>query len=90
VRDSDATLILHAGKTGPGSALTVRLAGRLARAYLLVDIRDPSARREVRTWIEGQKIARLNVAGPRESGSPGLQSAVKAFLVTVLGGIVTR
>jgi len=90
VRDSDATLILHAGKTGPGTALTVRLAGRLSRAYLVVDVREPEAKRTVKAWIEGQKIGRLNVAGPRESGSPGLQDAVKRFLVSVLGGIVTR
>jgi hypothetical protein len=90
VRDSDATLILHSGRTGPGTMLTVRTAGRLSRAYLVVDVREPASVRMVKAWIDGQKIGRLNVAGPRESGSPGLQDAVRIFLTDVLRGMTTR
>jgi hypothetical protein len=79
VRDSDGTVILHHGKVDRGTALTERLARRQGRPVLLLDVRTapPS---DLAAWIEKEKIARLNVAGPRESRAPGLQAAVVRFL----------
>ena len=79
VRDSDGTAILHQGRLDRGTALTERLARRQGRPVLLLDVR--SARpAELAAWIQKEGIARLNVAGPRESRAPGLQAAVTAFL----------
>jgi hypothetical protein len=39
---------------------------------------------ELAAWIEKGQIARLNVAGPRESRAAGLQARVTAFLRDVL------
>jgi len=79
VRDSDGTVILHQGRVDRGTALTERLARSQGRPVLLLDVR--SARpAELAAWIEKERIARLNVAGPRESRAPGLQALVTRFL----------
>jgi hypothetical protein len=89
VRDSDGTVILHQGRVDRGTALTERLARRQGRPVLLLDVR--SARpAELAVWIEKERIARLNVAGPRESRAPGLQAAVASFLREVLGLVTAR
>jgi hypothetical protein len=79
VRDADGTVILHRGRADRGTALTERLARRARKPVLLLDVRtaEPSA---LAAWIGQEGIERLNVAGPRESRAPGLQSAVAAFL----------
>ena len=84
MRDSDGTVILHQGRVDRGTALTERVARRQGRPVLFVDVRTARPP-ELAAWIESAKIARLNVAGPRESRSPGLQAAVTAFLREVLG-----
>jgi len=84
VRDSDGTVILHQGRVDRGTALTERVARRQGRPVLLLDVRTAPPV-ELATWIEGERIRRLNVAGPRESRAPGLQAAVTAFLREVLG-----
>jgi len=83
VRDSDGTLILHAGRVDRGTALTVRLAERYRRPLL---VREAARTRpeEIRAWLAAHAIRRLNVAGPRESRSPGLQAAVETLLRAAL------
>jgi hypothetical protein len=79
VRDSDGTVILHQGRVDRGTALTERLARRQGRPVLLLDV--TSARpAELVAWVEKERIARLNVAGPRESRAPGFQALVTRFL----------
>jgi len=79
VRDSDGTAILHRGAVDQGTALTERLARQRGRPVLLLDLRTarPS---ELAAWMAAHHIRRLNVAGPRESRAPGLQTAVTAFV----------
>ncbi len=83
VLDSDATLILCRGRPAGGTDLTLRLAQQHGRPYLVVDLdraADPAA---VRRWLEEQQIETLNVAGPRESQSPGIGSLTREFLIHV-------
>ena len=89
VRDSDGTVILHHGKVDRGTALTERLCRRQRRPVLLLDVRTarPS---DLAAWIGEQEIARLNVAGPRESRAPGLQAAVAAFLRATFALVTAR
>lgn len=83
VRDSDGTVILHRGRVDRGTALTERLARRQGRPALMLDLR--TARPEdLSSWMEEKAIRRLNVAGPRESRSPGLQAEATAFLRAAL------
>lgn len=89
VRDSDATLIITAKlPLSRGTLLTRRTAENLLKPNFVACIGAPNALEETRRWLESfQQISRpfvLNVAGPRESGSPGIQELGKAFLVELL------
>ncbi|MEO0248919.1 MAG: putative molybdenum carrier protein [candidate division WOR-3 bacterium] len=80
VRDSEGTLILKAGELKGGTALTVKLARGMKKPLLLIDLElnpDPA---RVRRWIHANNICVLNVAGPRESGSPGIHDLALGFL----------
>jgi hypothetical protein len=88
VRDSDATLVLARAPLRGGTLLTRRLARRLGKPVLVV---DPSARgaggvAEVARWIEEHRVRVLNVAGPRESGCPGIHAEATRFLRALLSG----
>jgi hypothetical protein len=83
VLDSDATLILYRGTFGGGTELTLRLARRHGRPHRLVDLDAPTDPAEIRRWLDECRIETLNVAGPRESISPGIASSAKEFLIRV-------
>ena len=76
VRDSDATLILVDGRASgasPGTAATLEAARRLGRPCRVVDVGDARAPERVREFLERLPAGgTLNVAGPRESESPGI------------------
>jgi hypothetical protein len=80
VRDSDGTLILTRGESDRGTVLTVRLAVEKRKPYLVVDLLAPWDVEAVREWIEQNGIVTLNVAGPRESSSPGIGDEARRFL----------
>jgi len=86
-RDSDGTLIIVEGETVGGTTLTVEMAVRYKKPYLILDLLKPQegARAAVRDWIVQQRIRVLNVAGPRESTTPGINAKTKALLRRVLG-----
>ena len=84
VRDSDGTLIFHRGSLSGGTALTLRLARRYERPVLTVDLDDDPKPVVVADWIDRTAIEVLNIAGPRESGSPGIHEAACRFLRKVL------
>ena len=84
VRDADATLILTRGHSSGGTALTIEFACQLRRPHLVVDLAadaDPAA---ARTWLAALQVRVLNVAGPRESGCPGIFEEARAFLDAML------
>jgi hypothetical protein len=87
VRDSDATLVLVRGPLAGGTKLTVEYAARTGRSCRVVDLdaADPGAEAEATArWVAAQEIAVLNVAGPRESGSPGIGAAARGFMDAVI------
>lgn len=84
VRDSDATLALARGVPSGGTAFTVRLAERYGRPCLVLDLErapDPAA---IGSWARRHGVRILNVAGPRESSSPGIYAAAGRFLEAAL------
>jgi hypothetical protein len=87
VRDSDGTLILARGALSGGSAYTAACAKRLQRPCLVLDPTDGQAAAALRQWVQEHRIRILNVAGPRESQSPGIGVQAAAFLRTVLGDV---
>lgn len=94
VRDSDATLILVRGRPPDdmenGTALTLRWAESLSKPTLVVDLDQSADAHGVADWLAGYGVRVLNVAGPRESSSPGIHDAALEFLSTLLGFIGPR
>jgi hypothetical protein len=84
VRDSDATLVLARGPLRGGTAYTLSCARREGRPHLVVDLGADPDPAPVRLWIDEQRVRVLNVAGPRESQSPGIGAHARAFLMEVL------
>jgi hypothetical protein len=83
VRDSDATLVLAAGRS-PGTERTLAAAGATARPVRVVELFGTEATAEVRAWLAAVRPRVLNVAGPRESEAPGAYAAARALLDGVL------
>jgi len=88
VRDSDGTLILTRGRADRGTALTVRLAQRMGKPCLVVDLQGEADAEDVRQWALAHKIRILNVAGPRESSAPGIHTQARCFLHALLDDLV--
>jgi hypothetical protein len=86
-RDSDGTLIILEGEPVGGTSLTVDMAVKYKKPYLVVDVlRDQrDVRATVRGWIAKNGIKVLNVAGPRESTTPGINLKTKGLLRRVFG-----
>ena len=86
VRDSNATLILAHRPLSGGTAYTERCAQDVERPCLVVapDAGDAAAVARVRAWLAENEVEVLNVAGPRESGAPGIHAAATAFLRALL------
>jgi hypothetical protein len=80
VRDSDGTLVLVRGRPSGGTAFTITVARRLGRPLLVLDLADDPPPEDARRWLEGEGIAVLNVAGPRESQRPGIGGESRGFL----------
>ncbi|HLU66284.1 MAG TPA: putative molybdenum carrier protein [Kofleriaceae bacterium] len=88
VVESDGTLLVTRGTPTGGSALTASLARARGRPLLHIDLSrragtDEHAR-ALREWIAARGIRTLNVAGPRESGCPGIAQDVRTLLVAAL------
>ena len=77
--DSSATLILHEGKIRGGTRLTRRLCKKLEKPFFTVKI-SLNEVASVRRWLDLQAPETLNIAGPRESSSPGIYSRSLVFL----------
>jgi hypothetical protein len=85
VLDSDATLILYRGRLYGGTELTRRLAVKHGKPLRLVNLDKDFDAVDVLQWIQEQSIHILNVAGPRESSSPGIGSLTYQCLIRLFG-----
>ena len=85
VRDSDGTLVLLLGGVRGGTALTLAAAEKQGRPMLVFDLEEPFDGGAFREWLEAHRVARLNVAGPRESQRPGVYVQAAEALRLLLG-----
>ena len=87
VRDADATLILTFGVLDGGSELTAKVAARLGKPCVVVSLRGYPEMAPIRElfYLRAGGIV-LNVAGPRESRSPGIYGRSYAFLAALFRG----
>lgn len=84
VIDSDGTLIVHCGKLTGGTLLTRRLASAHRRPHWEFDLDGRLMPATILSWLTNERIAVLNVAGPRESTRPGIQARVYTLPKTLL------
>lgn len=84
VRDSDGTLVLTLGEPTGGTALTLDYADQLRRPSLLIDLSLEAGVSRARAWIDAERIHTLNIAGPRESGRPGIYAKARGYLDKLL------
>jgi hypothetical protein len=73
VRDSDATLCLCFARRDRGTALTARVARKLRRPLLVLELEsvgEAAAIVQLRRWLRAVRPSVLNVAGPRASTEP--------------------
>ena len=82
VVDSDATLILYEQRLSGGTMLTRRIASELGKPFLCIRIHQ-DVEAEITSWLIETKPASLNIAGPRESSSPGIESRAMEMLMRV-------
>lgn len=102
VRDSDATLVLLAADidaAGPGTRLTIKAAEAAGRPLFVARLEageaapgclDPGCLDDVAGWIGAHRISVLNIAGPRESGCPGIYEAAYRFVSRLLTAFGAR
>jgi hypothetical protein len=87
VRDSDATALFTHGPPTGGSALTLAIARRDGRPILHVDLAhldEAAAATALADWLRHTCPSVLNVAGSRESASPGMQATVARIVRAAL------
>ncbi len=87
VMDSDGTLIISHGELREGSDYTRMMAAKHGKPWIHIDADEQSidaAVGMIRTWISGNDIERLNVAGPPASKDPHIFTTTKTILKAVL------
>ena len=87
VLDADATIIFTSGWLGAGVLLTMKKAIQHGKPYLHIDFQDYSeaeAADVIRTWLRESRSPVINIAGTRESKSPGMHDKVFRVLVCAL------
>ena len=87
VEDSDGTLVLSSGSPRGGTALTIKLARRLNKPCLVIDLSEDADPRKIRDWVKGNRIQVLNVAGPSEGEAPGIHEKTSSFLREALAPV---
>jgi hypothetical protein len=70
--------------------LTLHCADTLSKPTLVVDLDQPWDAEGVADWLAGSGVRVLNVAGSRESTSPGIYALAMEFLIPLLDIIGPR
>ena len=96
VRDSDATLVIAPSSTdgvavSPGTALTLELAARYGKPSMVISEGSAEEVTKVMDWLakQGRGLV-LNVAGPRESESPGTYRLAFDVVSALLSKVSSR
>lgn len=80
---TDGTLILYVHKMDQGTELTYNLAKKYNIPLLVLDLNEESYFNSLKNWINYNNLCSINIAGPRESNSPGIYNNAKRFLDSV-------
>jgi predicted Rossmann-fold nucleotide-binding protein len=90
VIESDGTLILNMGTLSHGTLLTAEYAEKHGKPCLTLEMDDTPTTAIVTEWLNRNDIAILNVAGPRESKSPGIYQRAFRYLGEVFSLLVGK
>lgn len=95
IRDSDGTLIFVPmiplpSAINDGTRLTIDEAKAKEKPYLIINLSKEWDANSVVQWIDENNIQTLNVAGPRESRSPGIYNSSLKFLEKTLPLLVSN
>ncbi|HYA86788.1 MAG TPA: putative molybdenum carrier protein [Nitrospirota bacterium] len=85
-QDADTTLVITDGALSGGTRATIEFAKKMGKNYLWINLKEVTreeAIAKIIEWLNKQKPIVLNVAGPRESGAPGIYSKVHGILMAV-------
>lgn len=88
VADADATLVLTTGRPTEGTAYTIRCSMKEGKPLLVIHLtnkrNDEKSLQQIIAWLKQTGPSTLNVAGPRESRSPGIYRRTGDILRKVL------
>lgn len=84
VKDSDGTLIILNNYPDEGTLLTVIIAQNQSKPIFVQDASKRIRKQEFQKWLKNNKIKTLNIAGPRESNSPGIYEETLKLLRELL------
>jgi predicted Rossmann fold nucleotide-binding protein DprA/Smf involved in DNA uptake len=81
VVESDGTVVFNIGKLTGGTRLTVECARKHNKPHIVIqlDVDKPDVT-ILAEWIDSNNIMVLNVAGPRESKTPGVHRLTCKYL----------
>ena len=85
VEEADATLIFATNDRSPGTEQTVNFAVAARKPHLVVNPFAGDAVAAIEQWLREYEPRVLNVAGNRESVSPGIHAQTVVVLEAVLG-----
>lgn len=86
IRDSDATLIFVPSlplDVTDGTVLTIEEVKKQNKPYLIINLSKHPSIDDIVDWLQDTKIKVLNVAGPRESQSPGIYKTTLQLMGTL-------
>ncbi len=84
VEHGDATLIFATDPDSDGTRLTIDHAHKLGRPCLVLNPFEVTAEKRARRWLRDTSPEVLNVAGNRESRSPGIGRRAEQILLAAL------
>ena len=90
IQHSDATLIFATDPGSDGTQLTIDHAEEINKPCLVLNPFDPAAAEAAARWLQTTRPAVLNVAGNRESKSPGIARQAERVLHAALRAYLAR
>lgn len=89
VRDSSATLIIYRAMMSQGTMLAKKYCIQYQKPFMEIDVDREYHSKEIVNWLDDKRIEILNIAGPRESQSPGIYIATMELLNGVYNVLIT-